>query len=126
MTNRDIYSVALSVLGEQAEDCADYEERAPALIGVAVTEYGKRDEAYRTANGVQNVDGTMTVVQSLDSDFPLSDCFAVAVCYRLAGMLVERENPDFATRCFSHAEASAERVLREQTPAEVHPIRPNC
>lgn len=124
MTNRDIYDAALSVLGEQAADCADYEERAPFLIGVAISEYAKRDEAYRTANGLQTADSVATLVQSLDSDFLLSDRFAVAVIYRLSAMLIERENPDFATRCFSHAEASAQRVLQEQTPAAVHPIRP--
>ncbi len=123
MTNRDIYGVALSLLGEQAEDCADYEERAASLIGVAVSEYAKRDEEFRVASGQQAADAA-TVLQSLNGVFALSERFAVAVSYRLAGMLIERENPDFADRCLAHAEASVERILQEQTPARVHPIRP--
>ena len=122
MTNREIYGVALSILGEQTEDCADYEERAPHLIGAVVSEYAKRDQAFRLANGLETAEA-VSLQQGLDGVFPLSERFAVAVCYHLAAMLIERENPDFATRCFSHAEASVERILQEQTPAAAHAIR---
>jgi hypothetical protein len=124
MTNREIYSIALSVLGETAEDCPDYEERVPALVAIAVREYAAQDAEYRAA---QTGESTAAVqppaLLPLDGQFPLSDRFATAVAYRLSGMLLQRENASFAEECYAHAEASVQCIFAHEVPAKIHPIR---
>ena len=123
MTNRDIYDAALALLTEeQREDCADYEERAPYLLGAFLNECNEAGSFYRAAHGLEEAD-KMTLCPDLDQEFLLPDRFGAAASFYLAALLVEREDESFSDRLFARYADEITRILRDGCPGVSVSIR---
>ena len=124
MTNRDIYDAALALLAEeQREDCADYEERAPYLLGAFLNECNEAGSFYRAAHGLEEEADKMTLCPDLDQEFLLPDRFGAAASFYLAALQVEREDESFSDRLFARYADEITRILRDGCPGVSVSIR---
>ena len=126
MTNRNIYDAALSLLAEeQYEDCADYEARAPYLLGAFLNECNEAGAFYRSAHGQETRGGDRDpeICPDLDSEFSLPARFAGAAAFYLAALLVEREDEAFSDRLFARYADDVTRILHDGCPGVSVSIR---
>ena len=124
MTNREIYDAALSLLAEeQREDCADYEARAPYLLGAFLGECYEAGAFYRSAHGQDASVYEATPCPDLDEEFALPCRFATAAAYYLAALLVEREDEALSDRLFARYAEDVTRILRDGCPGVSVSIR---
>ena len=124
MTHRDIYDAALALLAEeQREDCADYEERAPYLLGAFLNECNEAGGFYRSSHGLEGEMDKMTLCPDLDREFLLPDRFGAAAAFYLAALLVEREDESFSDRLFARYADEITRILRDGCPGVSVSIR---
>lgn len=102
MTNKELYSATLQLLGETNDTAytGDYEERFPYLLALFCGEAEELDDKYRMANKMPRALYRMRAVADIDAEFPLSDPFASAAIYYCAAMLVSDENPEFSDKLF--------------------------
>ena len=102
MTNKELYSATLRLLGETNDTAytGDYEERFPYLLALFCGEAEELDDKYRMANKMPRALYRMRAVADMDAEFPLSDPFASAAIYYCAAMLVSDENPEFSDKLF--------------------------
>ncbi len=109
MTNRDIYEAALSLLAEeQAEDCEDYEARAPHILAGMINECSELHESYRISHGGEAI--ACAIVIDLDEDFPLHARFCSAAAMYLAAQLVEIEDAELSDRLFARYAEEVRRI----------------
>ena len=102
MTNKELYSATLQLLGETNDSAytGDYEERFPYLLALFCGEAEELDDKYRLANKMPRAHYRMRAVADMEEDFPLSDPFASAAIYYCASMLISDENPEFSDKLF--------------------------
>ena len=98
VTNREIYTSALSLIGETAnnENIADYEERAPYLIASFCSSNTSLDKKIRKAEDLSNAARFSPIYLSLERDFPLCDILASAAALYTASMLTIDEDDDLS------------------------------
>ncbi len=94
VTNNDIYSTALGMIGLQvtSEGISDYEERAPYLLASFCNMTKELDKKLRRREGLVNQLPFNSVYLALGSSFPLSEPLASAAALYVAAMLVIEEN----------------------------------
>ena len=104
MTNRLIYSSALSRLGSGFDDEQKeaFESRVPFLISAFCTESAELDQAYREANGLEAAPEFDAVCVHLDGDFPRSERFSSAAAFYVAAMLVIDDDLELSDRLFDN------------------------
>lgn len=118
MTNQDVFDLALAYLAEESEaDCADYEERAPLLLGAFVQECREMNEFYRFSHGLESSQMLSGLSLSLEDDFPLEDRFAPAAALYLAAMLIEMEDETISDRFFARYADEISRICQMGMPA---------
>ena len=123
MKNRDIYTSALHLIGEDtaAEVNSDYEERASYLLAAFYTEAMQVDKAYREANELEETIESDCVFLPLESDFPCADRFANAAAMYLAAMLIIDENIELSDKLFDrYCDIMA--TIHSEIPAKIEKI----
>lgn len=102
MTNKELYSATLQLLGETNDTAytGDYEERFPYILALFCGEAEELDDKYRMANKMPRALSRMRVVADIEEEFPLSDPFASAAIYYCASFLISDENPEFSDKLF--------------------------
>ncbi|MBR2721463.1 MAG: hypothetical protein IKB75_01645 [Clostridia bacterium] len=124
MTYQNILSSAIRMVceEEEAESCADYEARAPYLLGTVCNECLPLDTRYRATQGASPAEKSIPCAVTMSEEFPLSAPFVPAVTYYLAAMLVLEENEDLSDKLFS-LYTDAISTLQMQLPAKVEGIK---
>lgn len=102
MKIKDIYTSALSILGEEngGEGNEDYEERAPYLVAAFCCEAETLDRDFRRANNLPTSDAFSYVCLPLDREFPCCERFVNAASMYLAAMLIIDENSELSDKLF--------------------------
>ena len=123
MTNRDIYTSALSILAQSSKngDNEDYEERAPYIIANFLCDVAELDELARKFLGLPPREEFNEIWQPLDSDFPFIDKFASAASKYLAAMLVLPDDEDLFDKLYGFYCDCISRI-KEELPAFVEKI----
>lgn len=123
MICNNIYQTALALIGEpnHSTGTADYEKRAPHLLGVIFHRLVRISEAITGTA----LDRTKLFIASLDEEFPLDERLFCAAALALASLFVLDELPELAAELDERADAEAELAAREAvsvTPTrEVYP-----
>ena len=123
MKNRDIYTSALHLIGEDidTEANSDYEERASYLLAAFYTEAAQTDKSYREANELEKASETDCVFLPLEADFPCTDRFATAAALYLAAMLIIDENIELSDKLFDrYCDIMA--TIHSEIPAKIEKI----
>jgi hypothetical protein len=120
MTNREIYEAALALLGEDIADCADYEMRAPYLLGAVLAACQAADAAYRQAHGLAAGQEGRSPRSELDEAFPLCGRFAPAAAFYLAALLIAGENEVLSGEYLKEYREELTRITEAETPWMVH------
>ena len=126
MRNLDILDAACSLLCETVGTSADYESRAPYVLGTFLRTCKQVDRDWRTAYGLDPAP-THQNYPSMDEEFPLVDELIPAATYYLAAMLVMDENSDLYEKLFdlfTDAVATVAASIPEPQPQPVAPIPP--
>ena len=94
LTNRDIYTSALSLIGEAVSsiNVEDYEERAPYLIASFCSANASLDKRIRKREGLGAPTRFSPVYLALEKDFPMCDSLSGAASLYCAAMLVIDED----------------------------------
>ena len=133
MTNRDVYSGALSLTGDGvATEAADYEGRALVLLPMITASLAPLDRAIKCRrgdeDGVQDEFPTSPASPSewepycsLDSEWPLEPEFYACAAHYLAASLVAYEDGTLAEYLSSRADV-LRALLEESVPAHVKPM----
>ena len=102
MKNKDIYSIALSILAQNidGEENSDFEERAPYILANFCRDLCELDKIARKLTNTPANTNFTAVRLSLESDFPLLDRFASAAAKYLAAMLVIDEDSELSDRLY--------------------------
>jgi hypothetical protein len=102
MKNKDIYTSAINLLAQNADENIneDYEERAPYLIASFCNEISEMDSAVRKALGIEKGSCFDRVWIDLEEDFPMLDRFVSAAIKYLAAMLVIDEDGDLSDKLY--------------------------
>ncbi len=122
MTNDDIIKSAVSLSNEQTPTSSDYSARALWLLALIYNQCAPLDKIYRQANDLpQSTWVPATQIDSLNSDFPLSDVFLAVVPFALASLFVSDENSELSKQFFAQYVAGLAEI-RRMIPASVEPI----
>ena len=123
MTNRDIYTSALSILAQSSKDGdnQDYEERAPYIIANFLCDVAELDSLARNILDLPPRDEYNQVWKPLDSDFPFIDRFASAASKYLAAMLVLPDDEDLFEKLYGFYCDCVSRI-KEELPSFVENI----
>ena len=123
MTNRDIYTSALSILAQSSKDGdnQDYEERAPYIIANFLCDVAELDSLARNILDLPPRDEYNQVCQPLYSDFPFIDSFAYAASKYLAAMLVLPDDEDLFEKLYGFYCDCVSRI-KEELPSFVENI----
>lgn len=115
MKNKEIYKTALNLIGEPMDEerVADYNMRAPYLIGNFLCENARLDAAYRSFMKLEPIEYTHSVCAELEEDFGLSERFAPAAGYYLASMLVMDEDGELADKMFDLYSTAMSKISSE-------------
>jgi len=102
LTNQEIYTGALQLISEQpnAEENADYRERASYLIATFCTECARLDEAWRETHGLKSASPDYPICVDMAGEFSCCDRFVPAACTYVASMLVLDENEGLSDRLY--------------------------
>ena len=124
MTNKELYSAVLQLLGETNDTAytGDYEERFPYLLALFCGEAEDLDDKYRRANKLPRAPYTMLTLADMEEEFPLSDPFASAAIYYCSAMLISDENSEFSDMLFEKF-TSRMSNLYAALPCEIGKIR---
>ena len=123
MINREIYTTALRLIGENPDtsENSDYEDRAPYLLAAFCTESAEIDTAYREANDLPPRTPVNNVSISLTGVFPCASRFTTAASLYLAAMLVIDENIELSDKLFDrYCDAMA--TIQSEIPAKIEKI----
>ena len=98
VTNREIYTGALSLIGEgvNSANIEDYEERAPYLIASFCSSNSSLDKKIRKAEKLPEALKFSPVYLSLEIEFPLCDKLTGAASLYTASMLIIDEDSDLS------------------------------
>ena len=122
MTNREIYEAALALLGERRADCADYEARAPYLLGGVLAACHAADAAYRQAHALPAGQSAVSPRPELDEAFPLCERFAPAAAFYLSALLIAGEDEVLSGEYLKEYREELTRITMAETPWVVHSI----
>ena len=123
MKNQAIFEAAVRLICEvpDAEQTADYTERAPYILASLFSEAAATDAKYRLSHQSKVAESLPTAYAALDGDFPLSDAFFHPAVYYLASMLVLEENEELSERLFAkYSDGMA--LICAELPATASPI----
>ena len=115
MTNQEIYTATLRLLGEPSDEdrTEDYAERAPYILANFISDNAAVDKQYRQFTGAEEVTVKHSIYVPLTETFPLSDRFAPAAQFYLAYLLVSEEDPERSDTFFDRFCTAISTILAE-------------